>query len=324
MYSRCKRISFAETGTLPRPPFRRAPFALSSRGRISIRRSPADEILVTKPQRLPNTHPVSNSSANRNRSHSRCCASRIACTCSELHTRGSRSTSRNRPTGRAARSCDAVQKRLVATVPRAAAGNQLAGERHAAAGMELVEAEHRAQRPVHRTRRPRRRPVLKHDHVLRRLAKPRRELAQDLQAHPIPRDLSNRQERDEQLQVARLRADRVGRLLDVRQPRQTAINRLHRRRSTPMTVHDSRPRSTTRGTRQLPCATNITTDGRSRAGRTAPALIRLPQGAITESAVPRVSPPLPPRPDRGSHRSRLSGPLMPNLAAQRQRARPSL
>jgi hypothetical protein len=74
-------------------------------------------------------------------------------------------------------------------------------------------------------------------------AQPRRELAQRLQAHPIPPNVPDRQERDELLQIARARPNRVRRPLHVRQPRQVAINRRDRtfanyRPRLPAALHD--------------------------------------------------------------------------------------
>jgi transposase InsO family protein len=57
-----------------------------------------------------------------------------------------------------------------------------------------------------------------HHHIRRRPARPRRELAQLRERHPIPRHVPFGQIRPERPQIARIRLDRVQRTLDPGQP----------------------------------------------------------------------------------------------------------
>jgi hypothetical protein len=121
---------------------------------------------------------------------------------------------------------DPLQEGLVAAAPRAARVDQDPRDLDAVAGVELVEAEHRRQHPVHGARAPPGLTRRQHDHVVRRPPQPTREQAHLLQRHPIPAQPPRLQEHPECLQILGVRAHRVRRTLNPRKPRQIALNRL--------------------------------------------------------------------------------------------------
>ncbi len=81
-----------------------------------------------------------------------------------------------------------VQERLIGAAADPAPGDQLAGNAHPAAGVVVIEAEHRCQVTVHRRRRTPSRARLQHDHVLRRGPQPGHEPGHILHAGISPAD----------------------------------------------------------------------------------------------------------------------------------------
>ena len=143
--------------------------------------------------------------------------------------------------------CDAVQERLVAATSRPRLIHQHLRDLYAVTGMEIVEAEHRGEHPIDRRRSSGRSAGGEHDHVVGRLAQPARELTDLLQRHAIPRDARRPQKHEVRLQIHRVSAHRVRRPLDMRQPRQEALDRHeramviadHRRRLPPRRREDA-------------------------------------------------------------------------------------
>ena len=131
-----------------------------------------------------------------------------------------------------------MQKRLIAAPSTTRLHHQIPSQRTTPPTLELIERHHRRQHPVHRPRRPLRRQLADHHHVLRRPPRPRSELAQLRHRHPIPRHATPSQKRPERSQVPRIRLDRVRRTLDPRQPTKELINQRHRSSIRP----DHRPR----------------------------------------------------------------------------------
>ena len=106
-----------------------------------------------------------------------------------------------------------VQERLVGAPADPPPGDQLGGDAHPAAGVVVIEAEHRRQVTVHRRRRAPPRAGLQHDHVLRRGPQPGHEPGHILHPGIGPADAGLAQELEPQPQAHRISPHRVRRAL---------------------------------------------------------------------------------------------------------------
>jgi ribosomal protein L13E len=174
---------------------------------------------------------VSFNSESKKRSRRCSHASRSAAICSSLSVSGRcRGTFRRTgPLRRPARpAAHLVQERSVGTTPATAPADELGRDGHSPSELEVVEAEHGRQVPVDGRLGSPSTGIAQEHHALAGRAEPGQEAPRVFETHHLPRHAPIREVLEEQLEVRRVRAYRVGRTFESDEVGEVGLDQLDR------------------------------------------------------------------------------------------------